>query len=160
ADDPIVAQIPEQNIIAGIALQIVVSRTLADLIAVHNVIAITALDDVIAFVASQKVIAAGTEDLIIPDATKDGIGVGIAAESVRQIGQIDLLDRGQHIALRIAGPRRGGLGQIDADSCNSVLVGRDIISVASVQDIGAGAPDEIIIAVATKKRVVAVAAIQ
>src|SRR5262249_6810675 len=167
AYDPVVATLSIENIIAGIALQIVVScyamkATASTIVAVtaHNVIAITALDDVIAVVATQKIIAAGTEDLIVPGAAKDCIGVGIAAESVREIAQIDLLDRGQHIAFRIVGPGQGVLGEIDADGCGRIPVARDIVPVAARQNIGARAPVQHVIAVASKKPVVANAAVE
>jgi hypothetical protein len=140
ADNPIIAAISAQNIVAGIALQVVVARTARKTIATNDIIAVAALDGVIAVTAGQLIIAAGTEDLIIPVGSMDRICIGIAAERIGEIAEIDPFDRVENVALSVAGPGRRGFGEIDADARGGVEIARGVKSVASDQSIGAAPP--------------------
>ena len=106
ADHPIIAELAEQHIVAGVALQVVISRIDVVAIATHEIVAVATLDDVIATAASQRIITSGAEDLIAAITAIDIVRIGVAAERIGEVGEIEPFDRAEDVALRIAGPGR------------------------------------------------------
>src|SRR6185295_8132287 len=108
-------------------------------IAHQLVIAGATFEKIIAGTTGEAVVTAQTDQAIVAATGKYGAR---AHEEVLEARQLELLDRVEGVSVRIAGPRRRPVGEIDGDARSRIGIAHRVEAVAAVERVCAGATME------------------